>query len=77
MIERGDLDLLAGLYDRFAHALDPMSEDRDLAERQFLSELARLYEIQQPPKPDMKEFQKKAVALCRARLRTSDRPAGI
>ncbi len=58
MIERGDLDLLAGLYDRFAHALDPMSEDRDLAERQFLSELARLYEIQQPPKPDMKEFQK-------------------
>jgi hypothetical protein len=53
-----------------------MSEDRDLAERQFDSEVARLFELQQP-RPDMKEFKRKAVALCRTRLRSSDKPAGI
>ena len=77
MIESDDLDLLSGLYDRFAHALDPFSEDRDLAERQFFHELTRLFEMQPDPRPSLKEFQKKAVVMCRARLRSTDKPKGI
>jgi len=56
VIEREDLDVLAGLYDRFANALDPHSEDRDKAEQQFHSEISRLFEMQNP-KPVFNEFR--------------------
>ncbi len=77
MIAREDLDLLAGLYDRFAHALDPHSEDSFLAEQRFYSEVARLFEAQPEPRGDFKSFRKKAVAMCRAKLRSDDKPTGI
>ena len=35
---------LAKLYDRFAHALDPYSPERDEAERAFLRELSAWYD---------------------------------
>jgi hypothetical protein len=76
MIERGDLDVLAGLYDRFAHSLDPFSEDSHIAEQQFHSEVARLFEMQNP-QPDFREFRRKTVALCRARLLSGDKPSAI
>lgn len=76
MIEREDLDVLAGLYDRFANALDPHSEDRDKAEQQFYSEISRLFEMQNP-KPAFDEFRRKAVSMCRVKLRSADKPAGI
>lgn len=34
---------MASLYDRFTHALDPFSPERDTAERVFMEEVARWY----------------------------------
>ena len=42
---------LARLYDRFAHALDPFSEERDKAEQVFGQEVADLYDRLPPPPP--------------------------
>lgn len=36
---------LASLYDRFANALDPFSEDRDEAESEFSALLERLHMV--------------------------------
>jgi hypothetical protein len=65
--------VLARLYDRFAHALDPFSEERDQAERVFAQELADLYDRLQPPKPEFQVFRRKVILRCRATcaLRTS------
>lgn len=69
--------VLARLYDRFAHALDPFSEDRDKAEQVFAQEVADLYDRLQPPKPDFHVFRKGVILRCRRHLRASDKPASI
>jgi hypothetical protein len=69
--------VLARLYDRFAHALDPFSEDRDQAERVFQQEVLDLYDRLQAPKPDFQGFRKGVILRCRRHLRASDRPAAI
>jgi hypothetical protein len=42
MIPAEEIAALAELYDRFARALDPFSEDRDEAEDSFYQEMNRL-----------------------------------
>ncbi len=69
--------ILARLYDRFAQALDPFSEDRDQAERVFQQEVIDLYDRLQPPKPDFRLFQKGVILRCRRHLRASDKPPTI
>ena len=71
------LAILARVYDRFAHALDPFSEERDQAERVFQQEIADLYDRLQPPKPDFQLFQKAVILRCRRHLRASDKPGSV
>ena len=67
--------VLAKLYDRFAQALDPFSDERDQAERVFQQEIADLFDRLNPPKPNFQAFQKGIILRCRRHLRATDRPA--
>ena len=49
-ISAEQLEGLACLYDRFAHALDPFSPERDHAEQVFRQEVASLYDQLAPAK---------------------------
>jgi len=69
--------ILARLYDRFAQALDPFTEDRDQAERVFQQEVIDLYDRLQPPKPEFQLFQRGVILRCRRHLRASDKPPTI
>lgn len=69
--------ILAQLYDRFAQALDPFSEERDQAERVFQQEVAALYDALNSPKPQFHIFQRGIIQRCRRHLRASDKPASI
>lgn len=71
------IEALARLYDRFAHALDPFSEERDQAERVFQQEIADLYDRLPPPKPEFQAFTRGVIQRCRRHLRASDRPASL
>ncbi len=62
---------LAELYDRFAHALDPFSEQSDQAERVFGEYIAELYDLLGPPKPTFHEFQKAIIVRCKLHLTAS------
>jgi hypothetical protein len=66
---------LAKLYDRFAHALDPYSPERDEAERAFLRELSAWYDSIATPRPSFQEFRKGVIVRCRKHLLASDKPA--
>ncbi len=60
---------LAKLYDRFAHALDPDSSERDEAERAFSRELTAWYDNSlTEPKPSFQEFRKGVITRCRKHL---------
>jgi hypothetical protein len=69
--------ILARLYDRFAQALDPFSEERDQAERVFQQEVADLYDKLKPPKPDFRTFQRGIIIRCRRYLRATDKPSSL
>ena len=45
VIDKEQIKSLAVMYDRFAHALDPFSPQRDEAERVFAHEVAELYDL--------------------------------
>ena len=45
VLSREDVARLAALYDRFANALDPFAEGRDLAEDQFNREIRQCYDV--------------------------------
>jgi len=61
--------VLAVLYDRFAHALDPDSPACDQAERAFMRELSSWYDNSLvPPKPAFQEFRKSVIIRCRMHL---------
>ena len=68
---------LAVLYDKFAHALDPFSEERDEAERIFLEEVASWYDTLNPPKPKLHEFRKGIIIRCKRHLKASSKLSGI
>jgi hypothetical protein len=69
--------VLARLYDRFAHALDPFSEERDQAERVFQQEVANLYDRLPKPKPEFQVFIRGVIQRCRLHLRASDKPSTV
>ena len=74
---REEIPRLAALYDRFAHALDPFDERRDLAEQTFNSELANWFDLLSDPKPQFRDFRRHVIQLCRQYLRASDKPPSI
>ena len=59
---------LAELYDRFAHALDPFSEDRDRAENAFYLKLENLRCLY-APRVDARQFTHEAVRQCKLFLK--------
>lgn len=68
MIPAEKIAELAALYDRFAHALDPFSDDRDRAEDAFyvtLEHLRCLYAA----RVDAREFRREAVRQCKLFLK--------
>jgi len=68
---------LAKLYDRFAHALDPFSPERDEAERVFMQDVADWYDSLQPPKPSLHDFRKAVILRCRKHLASTDQPPSV
>jgi hypothetical protein len=64
MIPAEEIAKLAELYDRFAHALDPFSEDRDKAEDAFYLKLDDL-RCRFAPRADLREFRREAVRQCK------------
>lgn len=69
---------LARLYDdRFAHALDPFSPERDEAERVFMQDVADWYDRLDPPKPSLHEFRKAVIRRCKKHLSQTDKPSSI
>lgn len=68
---------LAGLYDRFAHALDPFSPERDEAERVFTQDVADWYDSLSPPKPTLHDFRKAVILRCKRHLATNDKPPSL
>ena len=59
---------LAELYDRFANALDPFSEERDNAERVFMSELAGYYDRIQHLSINYRDFKRAIILRCKRHL---------
>jgi hypothetical protein len=69
---------LAKLYDRFAHAFDPFSTQADEAERDFMHEVAELYDsLPAQVRPSFVDFQKGVVVRCRRYLHATDKPSGV
>jgi hypothetical protein len=68
---------LAKLYDRFAHALDPFSKQRDEAERVFMQDIADLYDRLPQPKPPFRDFRKAIIVRCKKHLAATNKPAAI
>jgi hypothetical protein len=65
---------LAELYDQFAHALDPFSEEVDRAESVFMAQVSVWYDALPPPKPTLHEFRKGVIVRCKRHLSATDRP---
>ena len=68
MVPAEEIAKLAELYDRFAHALDPFSEDRDKAEDAFYLKLEHLRCLY-APRVDVREFKREAVRQCKLFLK--------
>lgn len=68
---------LAGLYERFAHALDPFSSARDEAERVFMQDVADWYDSLPPPKLPLHDFRKAVILRCKRHLATTDKKSSV
>ncbi len=70
---------LAELYDRFAHALDPFDQDRDMAEQRFETTISSWFdEVNrlEPNKPlegrlDYQGFRRAIIRLCKQYLKAN------
>jgi hypothetical protein len=60
---REQIPRLAILYDRFAYALDPFDQGRDIAEQTFNSELATWFDALPEPRPTFREFRRHVISL--------------
>jgi hypothetical protein len=68
-ISRARFDALVGLYDRFAHAIDPNDPGADDAERAFETELTSCYDnLPEGPKPPYKNFQRAVIWRCKQQI---------
>jgi hypothetical protein len=65
---------LAELYEKFAHSLEPFSEERDNAEQVFVLEILTWWQALENPKPSFQEFRRGVIAKCRRFLAASDKP---
>jgi hypothetical protein len=72
-IPEDKIPCLAALYDKFAYALDPFSEERDNAERVFMEEIANWHDWLPTPKPTLQEFRKGVITRCIRYLKASDK----
>jgi hypothetical protein len=52
----GLIPALAELYDKFAHSLEPFSDEGDVAEQAFVAEIAKFWDTLAVPKPSLQEF---------------------
>ena len=68
---------LAGLYDRFAYALDPFSPERDEAERVFMQGVNDWHDSLPPPKPSLQDFRKAVILRCKRHLATTNKPPSV
>jgi hypothetical protein len=72
---------LAILYDRFAHALDPFSPQRDEAEQVFMQEVAEFYDWCKPLIPagtiSYHDFRKAVIIRCKRHLAATDKPPSV
>lgn len=79
-LDEGDkfwIESLAELYDKFAHSLDPFSEDRDAAEKHFMQQVSIWYDMIDRPKPSLHEFRKGVIIRCKCRLSATDKTSTI
>ena len=74
---REEIPRLASLYDRFAYALDPFDQGRDIAEQTFNSELVTWFDALPDPKPPFRDFRRHIITLCIRHLRASDKPPSV
>jgi hypothetical protein len=65
---------LAKLYDEFAHSLEPFSEDRDEAERIFITEISAWYDLLSEPKPPFRDFRRGVIQQCKKYLAANAKP---
>lgn len=74
---RDEIPRLASLYDRFAYALDPFDQGRDVAEQTFNSELLTWFDALPGPKPTFRDFRRHIITLCIRNLRSNDKPPSV
>ena len=68
-ISRPQFDALVGLYDRFAHSIDPFDPGADAAERAFKSEVSSWYDsLPEGPKPPYRDFQRAVIWRCKQQI---------
>ncbi len=63
-----NIDHLVPLYDQFARAWDPLGKEAEQAEKDFFTELNKLYESvekEHPGKFSVDDFRKYVVSRCR------------
>jgi hypothetical protein len=68
---------LAELYDKFAHSLDPFSEERDRAELVFTQQVSIWYDMIDPPKPTFHEFRKGVILRCKRHLAATTKTSTV
>lgn len=64
MIQPATLARLAALYDRHANALDPLSDETEQAEHEFLQSLDTLHQTEAPDS-DRGEFRRAVIRQCK------------
>ena len=74
---REQIPRLAILYDRFAYALDPFDQGRDIAEQTFNSELATWFDALPEPRPTFREFRRHVITLSLRHLHAGDKPPSV
>ncbi len=74
---REQIPRLAILYYRFAYALDPFDQGRDIAEQTFNSELANWFDSLPEPKPSFANSAEHVIKLCLRHLHAGDKPTSI
>jgi hypothetical protein len=70
----GLIPALAELYDKFAHSLDPFSDEGEIAEQTFVAEIVKWWDVLDHPKPSLQDFRKGVILRCRRHLAARDKP---
>ena len=76
-ISKERIETLATLYDRFAHALDPFSPERDEAERIFTQEVASLFDEYGGGGMSLHDFRKAVILRCKRHLSSTNKPSSV